>query len=831
LQLIDLRQESETEQEHRVREEVQREAQTPFNLQSGPLMRLTVMQQSESEHVLLLTMHHIISDGWSMGVLVNELGRLYGAYARGEESPLAELGIQYADYAIWQRERLQGEVQERQLEYWREQLRGAPAVLELPADRERPKVQSYRGATEVFTLGEELSERLKQVSREQGATLFITLLAAFQTLMSRYGTDDVVVGSLIANRNRSEIEQLIGFFVNTLVLRARVKRDESFTELVKEVREVCLGAYAHQDVPFEQLVEELQPERSLSYQPLCQVLFALQNAPQETRAIEGLSFEPVEFESRSCRCDLTVSMSEVQGRLQGLVEYSTDLFEAATISRMMVHFTNLLESIAANPEQRVGELRMLSAAEAAQVVVEWNETTREYAREACIHELFAAQVRRTPEAIAVVAEGEQVSYGELDQRANQVANHLQSLGVGPEVVVGICVERSVAMVVGLLGILKAGGAYLPLDAEYPRERLEYMIADAGATVLLTQRELRERLPEQLMAQVVYLDSEAWCVGLVEEPQISVSSGNLAYLLYTSGSTGRPKAVAVTHRSAVALLSWAETVFDEEALDGVLASTSINFDLSVFELFVPLTSGGKVIVVANALQLGELARREEVRLINTVPSAMRELVRSGSVPESVRVVNLAGEALSRSLVEDLYELEQVREVNNLYGPTEDTTYSTWERMAREEGGAVRIGKPIANTRAYVLDEKQQVVPVGVRGELYLGGEGLARGYWGRAELTAERFVPDGVSGRAGARLYRTGDEVRYGADGRLEYVGRLDQQATTNAVIITTGRARLRVVRLRLPRHVPVLKSFEVTGLGWVKNHQPVPTLFIVFSNA
>jgi amino acid adenylation domain-containing protein/non-ribosomal peptide synthase protein (TIGR01720 family) len=786
LQLIDLRHEGAEEQEHRVREEVQREAHTPFNLSSGPLLRLTVLQQSESEHVLLLTMHHIISDGWSLGVLVNELGQLYGAYARGEESPLAELSIQYADYAIWQRERFQGEVQERQLEYWREQLRGAPAVLELPADRARPQVQSFRGNTAVFTLSEELSERLKEVSREQGATLFITLLAAFQTLMSRYGTDDVVVGSPIANRNRSEIEQLIGFFVNTLVLRARVKRDESFTELVREVREVCLGAYAHQDVPFEQLVEELQPERSLSYEPLFQVMFVLQNAPQETRAIEGLSFAPVEFESRSCRCDLTVSMSEVQGRLQGLVEYSTDLFEAATISRMMGHFTNLLESIAADPEQRVGELRMLSAGEERQIVTEWNETGREYRREACIHELFAEQARRRPDAVAVIAEGEQVSYGELDQRANQVANHLQSLGVGPEVVVGICVERSVAMVVGLLGILKAGGAYLPLDAEYPRERLEYMIADAGASVLLTQSELRERLPEQVNAQVVYVDSEEFGHGSVAEPQSSVNSGNLAYLLYTSGSTGRPKAVAVTHRSAVALLSWAETVFDEEALDGVLFSTSINFDLSVFELFVPLSRGGKVIVAANALQLPELAQREQVRLINTVPSAMRELVRSGSVPESVRVVNLAGEALSRSLVEEIYGLEQVQEVNNLYGPTEDTTYSTWERMAREEAGAVRIGRPIANTQAYVLDEEQQVVPVGVRGELYLGGDGLARGYWGRAELTAERFVPDGVSGRSGERLYRTGDEVRYGADGRLEYLGRLDQQVKVRGYRIELG---------------------------------------------
>jgi amino acid adenylation domain-containing protein len=777
-------------------------ARRPFHLDREPLLRLSVLRLAEKEHVLLFAMHHIVSDGWSLGILIRELKAIYEGITSGQPAGLEELPLQYADYAYWQREWLRGPVLDQELEYWRKQLADAPGVLDLPLDHPRGPQQSDAGATMPLKFSR---EALEEFSRERGVTLFVSLLAGFQLLLARYcKSEDVVVGSPTAGRTHTEVEDLIGFFVNTLVLRTDLSGSPNVTELVRRVEEVCVQALAHQQVPFERLVHELQPERDLSHQPLFQVMFAMQNTPLVEVQLNGGNLTLVKQDSGTAKFDLMVSLVEGDDEISGVIEYRRELFEEETIVRLAKHYEQLLQEMVAWPERRVSQLRMLSAGEERQIVTEWNETECEYPREVCIHELFAEQARRTPHAVAVIAEGEEVSYGELDRRANQVASRLQQLGVGPEVVVGICVERSVSMVVGLLGILKAGGAYLPLDAEYPRERLEYMIADAGVSVLLTQRELRERLPQQVSAHVVYLESDALSESSVDEPQSSLSSSNLAYLLYTSGSTGRPKAVAIEHRSAVALLSWAQTVFDEESLDGMLASTSINFDLSVFELFVPLSRGGKVIVAANALQLGELSRREEVRLLNTVPSAMRELVRSGQVPESVRVVNLAGEALSRSLVDEIYGLEQVQEVNNLYGPTEDTTYSTWERVARDEAGAVRIGKPIANTRAYVLDAEQQVVPVGVRGELYLGGAGLGRGYWGRPELTAERFVPDGVSGRSGERLYRTGDEVRYGADGRVEYVGRLDQQVKVRGYRIELGE-----VEEALQRHESIRESVVV----------------------
>jgi amino acid adenylation domain-containing protein/non-ribosomal peptide synthase protein (TIGR01720 family) len=774
-----------------------------FELSKSPLMRMTLLRLGESDWQLVWSFHHILLDGWCASLLLQEVSRFYEAYQQGEVVELPR-SRPYRDYIGW----LQQQDLKAAESYWKERLAGftKPTMLGVELARGEQREAGYGQSERYLTASS--TRALEALAREQQVTLNTVIQGAWAVLMSRYsGERDVVYGVTVSGRpaELAGVDQMIGLFINTLPMRVQIESDAEVGSWLQRLQAEQAEMRQYEYSPLVEVQGWSEVERGVG---LFETLLAYENYPIKQAASEQNGPEQeVKYDQLSSMERTNYSLTMLVGpgeRLMLRAPYDKQRYSAETIERVLVHFEQVLVSMTAGGQQRVRELRMLSAAEERQIVAEWNDTEREYPQEVCIHELFAEQARRTPEAIAVVAEDEQVSYRELDQRANQVANQLQTLGAGPEVVVGICVERSVAMVVGLLGTLKAGGAYLPLDAEYPRERLEYMIEDAGVSVLLTQRELRERLPQQVSAQVVYLDSEELWASSVEEPQSSVNSGNLAYLLYTSGSTGRPKAVAVEHRSAVALLSWAQTVFDEEALDGVLASTSINFDLSVFELFVPLSRGGKVIVAANALQLGELAGREEVRLINTVPSAMRELVRSGQVPESVRVVNLAGEALSRSLVEEIYGLEQVQEVNNLYGPTEDTTYSTWERVGRDEDGAVRIGKPIANTRAYVLDAEQQVVPVGVRGELYLGGAGLGRGYWGRAELTAERFVPDGVSGRSGERLYRTGDEVRYGSDGRLEYVGRLDQQVKVRGYRIELGE-----VEEALARHESIRESVVV----------------------
>ncbi len=786
LEVVDLSSLNEAERETEYLKLEQETATGAFDLSNGPLLRARLLRLGVEEHVLLLTMHHIISDGWSMGVLVREVGALYEAFAQGLPSPLTELAVQYADYAVSQREWLQGEVLEEQLGYWREQLSGAPAVLGLPADHVRPAVASYRGERETLELSAELTAGLKAVSREQGVTLFMVLLAGFKARLYRYtGQAEVVIGTPIANRQQREVEELIGFFVNTLALRTSIAGNESLRELLKREREVCLGAYQHQDVPFEMVVEAVGVERTLQHAPVFQVMFVMQNLPEVRLELGGLASRVVEVGSGTAKFDLTLTVREVEGQLRGQVEYATDLFERESIKRLVGHYEKLLQELVRDVEQAVGAVPLLSAGERQQLLYAWNETTLAVP-ESSIQELFGAQAERTPAAVAVVAGAEQVSYAELNRRANQLAHHLRRLGVGPEERVGVLLERTTELVIGLLGILKAGGAYVPLDANYPQERLSYMLEDAAAKVLLTQEGLRERAA-QWAGTVVSVDGARELIAAEsgEEPQLVNVPGNLAYVIYTSGSTGRPKGVSIEHRSAVTLLHWAQAVYTPAEYAGVLAATSICFDLSVFELFVPLSWGGQVILAENALALPQLAAAAAVTLVNTVPSAMAELAREGGVPPTVRVVNLAGEALKRSLVNAVYELEGVAKVYNLYGPSEDTTYSTYVQVARGEG-VVSIGRPVANTRVYLLNEQWQPAPVGVTGELYLGGEGLARAYHGRPELTAERFVPDPFSGEAGARLYRTGDVARYLGNGELEYLGRVDQQVKLRGFRIELG---------------------------------------------
>ena len=790
LPVVDLGGLSEEEREAEVQRRAVEEAQHPFDLARGQLVRAQLLCLSEQHHVALLTMHHIISDGWSCGVLIREIVALYEAYSLGAESPLPELPIQYADYAVWQREWLQGEVLQEQLAYWKEQLKDAPALLELPLDRPRPAMQTASGAALSFQLTAELSEKLKELSREEGATLFMALLAAFQLLLSRYsGQVDIVVGTPIAGRSQGETEALIGLFVNTLLLRTKVRGEESFREVLRQVREKSLGAYAHQDVPFEKLVDELEVERSLNRTPLFQVMFALQNMPTTTLTLSNLTFEVLEIDSKAAKFDLTLSMVEDEEQhLNGILGYNTDLFDASTISRLAAHFQTLLTSIVSNPAQRISELEMLSEAERQQLLVEFNDTHCEYPQDICLHQLFEQQVERSPDALALTFEDEHLTYAQLNARANQLAHYLQSHGIGVEDRVGVLLERSVEMVVSLLAILKAGAAYVPLDPAYPQERLAFTLADSTASLLLSRSSLLDSLSLALPDSLPLLALDRSDTEIASHSRDNLTSPvlaeNLAYLIYTSGSTGTPKGVAITHHSASTLIHWSADIYSPSQLSGVLASTSICFDLSVWELFVPLALGGRVLLAHNALELPTLAARDEVRLINTVPSAMAELVRQRAIPRSVEVINLAGEALSERLVKEIYEQSAEVEVNNLYGPSEDTTYSTWERVRL--GERVTIGRPVANTQVYILDGEMKPVGVGVRGEVYLGGEGLARGYLNQPGMTAERFIPHPFSHTGGARLYRTGDVGRYRADGEIEYLGRTDQQVKIRGFRIELG---------------------------------------------
>ena len=735
-------------------------------------------------------MHHIVSDGWSLGVMVKEVAALYAAFEQGQPSPLKPLEIQYADYAVWQRSLLRGEVLENRLSYWRKQLAGAPALLELPADRTRPPVQSYRGASISFALPDELIERLTAAGLRYDATLFMTLLGAFQTLLHRYThQSDIVIGSPIANRDRKQIEPLIGFFVNTLALRARIDPNESFPDLLRQARETCLGAYAHQDLPFERLVEELQPARNLSFNPLFQVMFALQNSPMGSLELPGLRLQVEEFDAGATKFDLELNLWQLSGSLRGRAVYSTDLFDEATIERLLLHFQNLLAAIAASPDQPLCLLPLLDERERRQILVELNQTAVPLLGEQCLHRLVEEAACRTPDAVAVICGAERMSYAELNRRADLLAAELMRRGIGTEDRVGVLLPRTAQMIVAVLGALKAGAAYVPLDAAYPAARLQWILKDAGMRLLLGQRALADAIfgeaeLNRAGVELLSLDDEAEWGETLEPVRSQVSGENLAYVLYTSGSTGQPKGVCIEHRRAAAFVQWARAEFTERELSGVLASTSLCFDLSVFELFAPLSCGGTVILVENALELAALPDQTRILLINTVPSAARELLRLGAIPPTAEVVNLAGEALPAQVAEELYALSGVRKVYNLYGPTEDTIYSTCALVGR--GAKVTIGRPLMNKQCYVLDERMEPMPVGVSGELYLGGAGLGRGYLNRPELTAERFLPHPFASEPGERVYRTGDVARWLVGGELEYLGRGDQQVKIRGHRIELG---------------------------------------------
>ncbi|NIR48175.1 amino acid adenylation domain-containing protein [candidate division KSB1 bacterium] len=815
LSVLDLQELLESKRETEMWRLIQEEVQRPFELSEGPLWRTTLFRLADEEHVLLLTMHHIISDGWSIGLFTREMIAHYQAFLSGNVPMLPELPIQYADFALRQREWLKGHELEAHLSYWRQQLSGVPPTLELSTDHPRSAVQNFQGARQSIELTKELTQALKKLSLKEGGTLFMTLLAAFEVLLCRYtGQEDLSVGTPIANRDQEDIENLIGFFVNALVLRVDLNGNPTFRKLLARVREVALVAYDHQDLPFEKLVEELQPQRDLSRSPLFQVMFSLQNTPSRSLDLPELTLEHLDVYNGMAKFDLTVYMWEEANGLRGVFEYNTALLEAPTITRMIAHFKNVLQGVVSNPDQRLSDLPMLTKGEREQLLVEWNSTEREYPREQCFYHLFEAQVERRPEATAVVMGEDELSYGELNRRANRLAHYLRKLGVGPDVLVGIYIERSLEMVIGLLGIMKAGGAYVPLDPSYPKERIGYMLEDAQPRVLLTQQRLRETLFEKQGARseeraprstlpaarlnVISLDSD-WDEIAKESdlnPKSNTNAMNLAYVIYTSGSTGKPKGVTIEH---LTLVNFLRAMSEQPGLtkeDRLLAVTTLSFDIAGLELYLPLMVGARVIlasreVVSDGLRLREALASFGATVMQATPATWRLLLDSGWEGSKRLKMLCGGEALPRELANRL--LDCGGSLWNMYGPTETTVWSAVCQIECKEG-MVPVGPPIANTQIYLLDRDLRPVPVGVYGEVHIGGDGLARGYLKCPELTAEVFIPDPFSSNAGARMYRTGDLARYLANGNIEFHGRIDHQVKIRGFRIELGEIEAALVQ-------------------------------------
>jgi amino acid adenylation domain-containing protein len=765
------------------------EASRHFDLAKGPLLRARLVRCDSEEHILFLVAHHTVIDGWSLSILRRELVSRYEATVAGRSDGLPDLAIQYADYAVWQREWLQGERLERLLDYWRQQLGGTLARLEMPTDRPRPAIQSYRGTSQAFVIPGELVHRLTALGQSEGSTLFMVLLAAAVTLISRYsGQDEVVFGSPVANREYPELEALVGLFVNVLVLRTSTRNAGSFRALLREVRDVCLGAYGHQEMPFERLVQDLRPERDLSRTPLFQVLFAYQDTSGDPDEMGGVTWAPVQWHPPVARTDLAFWLEATRGGVTGALEYSTDLFDETTIARFLGHFQNLLGGITADPDCGLHELPLLAPDERHQLLEEWNATERGFP-DRPVHELVAQQARRTPDATAVVFEGETLTYRELDQQANQLAHLLRQLGVEPTTRVGIMLGRSSEMVAALLAVLKSGAAYLPLDPEYPDERLSFMMEDAQLSAVISETSLLERIGTRT-PHVICLDRERANIQQQARtaPDAEVSADDLAYVIYTSGSTGRPKGVEVRHRG---LANFLTSMRREPGLgpdDVLLAVTTLSFDIAVLELLLPLIVGAPTVIASSEVaedgaRLAELLDQSGATVMQATPATWRLLLAAGwKGSDSLRIL-CGGEALAPELAGEL--INRSAALWNMYGPTETTVWSTCCRVVNPSS-PISIGRPIGNTTLYVLDRAMQPVPVGVPGELFIGGAGLARGYWKRPELTAERFVRDPFSNDPDGVLYRTGDWVKYHADGRIEYVRRIDNQVKVRGYRIELG---------------------------------------------
>jgi amino acid adenylation domain-containing protein/non-ribosomal peptide synthase protein (TIGR01720 family) len=779
---------SKAERETVARRIAYEDARHPFDLTLGPLFRALLFRIDEGEHLFFLNVHHIVYDGWSRGVLLAELAALYDAFAADRPSPLRELTVQYLDFALWQRDWLSGEVLSRQLSYWRQRLAGTPP-LDLVTDRPRPALRTYNGASEPVFLDRAVVEALTRLGQAEGGTLYISLAAVWKALLHHYtGQEDLTVGTLIANRTRPELEKIIGFFANTLALRTDLSGDPSFRQLVAREREVALGAYAHQDLPFEKLVDEIHPQRDLARTPIFQSLLILLNTPAQALDISGLAISELAIDNATSKFEMTLYMVQGEEGISGYLEYNTDLFDAATVRRFLDHFRALAEGVAADPRPPLSEFPWLSAAEARQLLTDWNATAADFPCDRCLHELIAAQAARTPGAVAVELEGERLTYKDLDSQANRLAQHLRRLGVGPEVLVGLAVERSFDMVVGLLGILKAGGAYVPLDPEYPQERVAYMLEESHLSLLLTQEKLLSKLPAT-GARILALDRDREAIAAEEDraPESGAGPRDLAYIIYTSGSTGKPKGVQIPHGAVVNFLASMSRRPGMTSADTLLAVTTLSFDIAGLELYLPLVVGARVVLVPrDVAQAGEQLLDRLVRSGTTVmqatPATWRLLLGAGFKGDGRLKVLCGGEALPRDLADSLSAAGG--SLWNVYGPTEATIWSMLHEI--ERGGRITLGRPLDNTQVYLLSPRFTPVPVGVPGELHIGGAGLARGYRSRPDLTAERFIPDPYSGAAGARLYKTGDLARHLPDGTVEFLGRIDTQVKVRGFRIELG---------------------------------------------
>ncbi|HJU38103.1 MAG TPA: amino acid adenylation domain-containing protein, partial [Tahibacter sp.] len=794
------------------------EAIAPFDLATGPLIRGRLLRLADDEHVLLVTQHHIVSDGWSIAVLVRELGALYAAFREGRPDPLPTLAIRYADYAAWQREWLQGDVLQTQVDFWRDHLAGAPALLELPADRPRPVVQSYQGGRVSVALDAARTAGLRALAHRHGATPFMVLLAAWSALLSRVsGQTDLVVGTPVANRQRAEVEPLIGLFVNTLALRVQLHDDPSVAALLAQVKATMLAAQAHQDLPFEQVVEAIKPARSLGHSPIFQVMLSLDNTPNDALALPGLTLTPMPTPRDTTQFDLSLSLTDAGDTIAGYLEYASDLFDADTIERHADHFFSLLDGLLADDQSRVSRLPLLTDAQRRQLLVDFNDTAVDYPQGRLIHELFEAQAAAQPDAIALVHGSQSLTYDALNRRANRVAHRLLALGVRPDDRVAIGVERGLDMVVGLLGILKAGGAYVPLDPAYPAERLEYMLRDSAPVALLTQRSLQERF--STTQPTLVLDAIDWHDAVDDgNPHVpDLRDDHLAYLIYTSGSTGQPKGVMVEHRNVVRLALCRE--FDDLDATSVVAQVSnVSFDAATYEIWGTLLKGGRLVHVdtdclIDPARLAAQLRADGIGVFWVTTAVFNRI--AAQAPDclaALDTVGFGGEAASPAAVERIVRHGKPRRLFNYYGPTENTTFSTRYEIGTatvDDGGTLPIGTSLAWTRTYVLDDAMQPVPAGVIGELYVGGPGVARGYLGRPALTAERFVANPFAD--GERLYRTGDLVRRLRDGNLRFVGRNDGQVKLRGFRIETGEIEARLVACAGVRDAAVVLREDSPG--------------------